>query len=559
MMTMQQRGRSRPIRPGARTEPNLSIVGRTTFLACQIGQSPMSTTDHGSSSFRTLRELWRSHKVAFVVTLCITMLAGLYMTLNMLPDVYEAKAVLVRRPSTRAAATRSLGTTVLSRDVLAAAAREMRLLAADALPSDRERVVDRLEGMLKVATPTPTEIAILGRGHDKTELVLLVNTVARTYVTRLATANDAATSQATSLREARARELEALAAEEKRHARELAAATAALDRFEAEHADVLGRTGSDPLKTLEELTAEHKEKSKALAALRTKVKALEAGAGILRDKLKTVPEFIETRETTTERDPERTMLEREIRLMERQLDQMLKTYTYKHPEVLKHQMNLLVKKRQLRQLKTRVETRVRSTREPNLEYAALKGKLDDKMVQLQEVRSALAELNGKPEALAKRTDALRELVGSHRMLTDKVATSTKRHQKAKTDLAAKTATPEAPVVTLEPAPEISRKADIGSVRLVGPRRSLWVTGAAVLSVVLGLAAMSVTFHLSPGFSSAYEVSRITGTGVYGTISAVAGTDAARRRRLRKLAKLGILLVLTAVAALAAGVMLSGTT
>ena len=96
-------------------------------------------------------------------------------------------------------------------------------------------------------------------------------------------------------------------------------------------------------------------------------------------------------------------------------------------------------------------------------------------------------------------------------------------------------------VAVEEAPEIGRPAAVGDVRLAGPRRSLWGIGVGVVSLLLGIAAMSVTFRVNPGFASAFEVAQLTETDVLGTVGAVVGTDAARRGRLRKWMTWGILL------------------
>ena len=515
----------------------------------------MNASDSPSGGFRRLRELWRTRWPVFVVTVCVTMLVGLYATLNVPRDVYEAKAVLLGRTAD-APAGPAFATRVLSRDVLETAARDMHLLRDDALPSDREPVVARLEGMLTVVSPGPAEIEIVARGHDPDELVRLVNAVAHAHVTRVAEAVESAESAARSRRETREAELRSLVDDEKKTSEALEAARAALARFEAEHADVLGAPGVDLQKTLNELADDLKETTRTVAELRGRAKTLEAGAEMLRDKLKAVTEFVETRETTVERDPERVMLEREIRLMERQLEEMLKTYTYKHPEVIKQQMNLLVKKRQLRELNTRVETQVRSTREPNPQYTALKGKLDDKMVELQQARSALEQVEGKPETLAKRVETLRALVGEHLTLADSVKKLSTRHQGAKSALETKQAEPADAEVAVAGAPVVRLEADRDSVRRAGPLRSLWFSATTLVALALGLGAMSTAFHLGPHFASAFEVSRVAGVTSLGTVGAVEGTEAARRRRLRRLVRAGVLAGVVIVTVAAAWVMLS---
>jgi uncharacterized protein involved in exopolysaccharide biosynthesis len=245
-----------------------------------------------------------------------------------------------------------------------------------------------------------------------------------------------------------------------------------------------------------------------------------------------VPEFIETKEVTTVPDPERGALEQDIRVMERQLEEMLRTFTFKHPDVIDLTKKIDAKRQQLEKLQGRVEDTVKQSKKDNPEYALLKGKLDDAEVKLQVDRGSLTRLSARQDGLAKRIASLQGLIGSYRKLKDNLAQAQKQYAEQETALRDRDNQLAAALKTVEPVPEISRPARVPTDP-VGPRRSLYFLAAWVLAMLGGRLAMSASYRMSHGFASEYELEQITGMSVAGSISAVDGTEAHRRERLRK--------------------------
>ena len=253
------------------------------------------------------------------------------------------------------------------------------------------------------------------------------------------------------------------------------------------------------------------------------------------------------------RDPERVKLEREIAGMEQQLQEMLKVYTFKHPEVIALQTEILLKKRQLRQFQDRVEDSVKSSKEQNPEYGVLKGKLDDAVVKLQIARSSLKPLQNQQQATIDRANALAEFVGPYRKLKDRLSSDVALQQEAEKTLKDKTAEMRSALASLEPRTEILKPAEVPT-RPSGPARSLYVVCSVILAFAAGLIGMSASCRFSPHFASEFELERLTGSTVAAGISAAAGTEAEARLRRRRRLRATTMIVILALAAAAVFVM-----
>ena len=514
----------------------------------------LGETSGGSKS----GELWRTHKLSFFLTGYAVMLAGLYLTLVALPNVYEAEAVLVVRsddPNRIVLPGGKFSPEIKSTTVLSSVAEGIGKLSANAPPTTRQSVVRELRDRLKVVERegpgAETEIRISSRGHDREELVQLVRATTQAYIDRCRKRDETRKGDLEKLRTAWA----GLSEDFQKASGELREANAALVKFRTENADALGQTGGDPEAALKRVVEQHTGTAAELEKTQADVAGLEAAEKLLRTRLKDVPEFIDKKEVTSIRDPERVALEREIGMMQRQLDAMLKTYTYKHPEVVALQTNLLVKKRQLRELNQRVDQSVKSTKEQNTQYTVLKGKLDDTVVRLQIARSSLESLRKNEATLKGRIGVLRKLTEAHRKLKAELAASEKTHLERETALQAKKKALDAATLAAEPVPEINTPVK-APTKPVGPPRSLYLVGVLIVSLLAARIAMSAAFRMSTRFGSAYELRRIADASVAATIRAVPGTKADRRRRRRKRIKLGWMLVLTGVVIAAALMMLS---
>ena len=266
-----------------------------------------------------------------------------------------------------------------------------------------------------------------------------------------------------------------------------------------------------------------------------------------------MPETVVTQEVTTVRNPEVVRLEKEIQQMQRQLEDLLKMYTFKHPEVIALQTDLLQKKRQLGALETRVDDSVKNSRAPNPEYALVKGKLDDTVVKLQVAKTALAPIASRRDAAAARVERLRAFVGPDRKLIERAAETAKLQQDNEALLKKTAEDLQAARAGLAPVPTLTRAAQ-SPVRPVRPNRTLFALFAVVAAALAGAFSVSAAAGLSPGFAGPAETERFAGAPVIGRVGAAQDTEAVglvrTRRRLYAAATLGI----AALTLLAAGVM-----
>ena len=503
------------------------------------------------SALRRLFRVWRTHTLSFAVVGAIVFMVGLHLSLNAVSDVYETKAVLVYTPadaSERANVATPVHSDVVTDDAVARAAEALERITPDTLPSTRKMIIDKLRGQLTVRTPDVGEIEIAARGSDTGTIVVLVNHVAAGYIARCEQDRRTFVENAGTRR----RELTALADALKEAEAALSRAREDVNTFETTHADVIRRSGPDLETATRELRKQHERMEAYARAVKVEITGIEQNRAFLVERLRTVPEFIETRETTTEPDSDRRRLEREIRAMEVDLKQKLTEYTRKHPEIIKREFDLLAKRRELRTLKRRVETTIKSRKEANPEYVDTKRRLNDAVTELQRKRNALKGASAEADRLARRIDALEGLIKPHRQRREALAAKTRLAAEAKNALDAKTREAAAERETAAPVPHVNRLASIETCRKVGPRRTLYLVGALAVALLAGVAASSTAFRLSPGFASAEEITRVTGVATVGAVSAVTGTEADRRRRLwkhvRLLALLGILAVVVASAA-----------
>ena len=505
----------------------------------------MTTLPHDTSTPSGLRELWRTHKLSFLVTASAVMLVGLHFALTVIPDVYEVQAVLVVRTPEGGGGLLGGGkydAEIRSTVILTAVAEAVAGPALDATPTARQAAIRELRERLKVVVQRDagpeTEIRISSRGHDREELVTIVGTAARTYVEDRRRRNTTKTEEAAKLRT----ELTGLSGDFEKANDLLGRTQAALETFRTENAEAMGEAGGDPDTALVRRLEEHHTTQADLAKTQADVAGLEAAEKHLRTTLTGVTQFVETKEVTTVPDPERVALEREIRMMQRKLEEMLRTYTTKHPDVVALETDVLLKKRQLRQLSQRVDQSVTSARKLNPEYAVLKGKLDDTVVKLQIARSSLKRLSDSDTSLKERIDSLRGIAVSHRKLKDDLARAQKDHDTRKTALEVKQKAFDVAAREVEPVPEINTPPKRPETP-VGPRRSVYLVAVLIVSLLAGRLAMSAAFRLGTGFRSAYELRRLTGTSVLATVGAVPGTPRARRERLRKCIRFGFVLAL----------------
>jgi len=514
----------------------------------------MSLPSQEKSQGPGLRELWHSHKMSFLIGATVVLLLGLYAAVVAVPNVYEAETVLAVHSGNTGGTvlfTRDFSSEITGNSVLAQVVKEIGKIAPDMSPSERQTAVDELRESLRIDVHSvsggETEIRISSHGRDGQELARLVNLTAQTYVADCRERNKTRVDEVETAR----REATRLSGDFQKAGERKTLTEAALKTFETEHADVLGGTGSDPDAVLKDLLEQQKTNAQALDKTQAEITGLETAEGLLRTRLKEVPKFIETKEVTTVPDPERTTLEHEIRVDERQLEEMLKTYTFKHPSIIELTKKIDEERKRLAQLRGRVEDTVKQSKQDNPEYALLKGKLDDAEVKLQVERGSLTRLSAVKEALAKRVPSLQGLIGSYRRLKDDLAEAQKQYAQQETALRDGNDRLATAAKAVEPTPEVLRPAETPTTP-VGPRRSLYYLGALLLAGLGGRLAMSAACRLSPGFASEYELEQITGVPVAGSISALPGTAACRREHLRKRIRLVVLaglavLVITAVA------------
>jgi capsular polysaccharide biosynthesis protein len=524
-------------------------------------QHTMSAPSQENPEGPRLRELWRTRKISFLIGAAVVLLLGLYAALVAVPNVYEAQTVLtVRSGDTGATAllTRNFASEITSNTVLVPVVEGIGKTPAGTSPSERQAAVDALRESLQIVnvhsvSGGETEIRISSRGASGKELAALVNLTAGTYVADCQKRTKAQSDSVEKLRQ----EAALLSGNFQKTAEQKTSAEEALKTFETEHADVLGEVGGDPDAVLKGFMEQQKTDTQTLDKTQAEIEELKTAADLLRTRLKDVPQFIETKEVTTVPDPERAALEHEVRMMERQLEEMLRNFTFKHPEVIELTKKIDAKRQQLEKLQGRVEDTVKQSKKDNPEYALLKGKLDDAEVKQQVERGSVSRLSLRQEGLAKRIASLQGLIGSYRKLKDNLAQAQKQYAEQETALRDRNNQLAAASKTVEPVPEIGRPAGVPTDP-VGPRRSLYFLAALILAMLGGRLSMSAAYRLSHGFASEYELKQITGMSVAGSISAMEGTEAARHELLRKRIRLVALVGLAALVIAAVAVILGNS-
>ena len=497
-------------------------------------------------------ERWRRHGLAFAAAAAVVLLAGFHVAWRVLPNEYETDAVLTTSaPDASGLMTGNDAADVTRPAVLEPAAERLKRVAPGASPAAREAAAAELREQLTVVAGAPgmgeTEVRVSARGGDAAGLANLVNAVAECYVSERASRNLAATQKAAGL----STETAALKSRLETLAPELESARAALSDFERQNPSALTDAGSDPDASLKTLLDETNQAASDYEKRQAEVAGLVEAEKLLRDRLKDVPEFSVTQEVTTVRNPELVALEREIRQMEKQLEDMLTRYTFRHPEVIALQTDLLLKKRQLQQLQQRVDDSVKTSKSQNPEYAVLKGKLDDTVVKLQVAKSALTPSANRKQSLAARFDALRAFLEPHRRLKTSLAQKEKLRQETESQIQAKSDELKAVQAALAPVPKLSRRAEVPATP-TGPQRGAYALLAAVLALGAGWLSMASARRLSPRFAGPGEVERFVPHGVVAAaVGAAEGTEAHGVERMRRRLYLATTLGIVAVALIAA--------
>jgi len=516
----------------------------------------MTSWSQESSGLQTLRELWRLHRLSFVVTASLVFVIGVFLLFTFLPDTYRAETVAEWAPDETAApyGERDFASEIQSPSVLSAAVTEMERLPADASSSQQHRTMEELARTISVSTARvpggPTEIRISSRSVSRESAALTADCVAQAWV--------ASRVKQYESEMAKLRQLEDTAGTLEKDVTEalerMKSAESALGTFETEQAGALAEAHGDFQTAQSQLAAELRGTQREIDRMRTELAGLEAAAIPLREKLKTVPEFIKTQEVTTKPDPRRTALEDDIRLMRRQLEEMLQTYTFRHPEVQRLQNNILLKQRELRELTGRVQDSVRSTENQNPEYAVFKARLEDTEVRLNTTRGSIERLVEKQRELEKHIDSFRQLSERHQALRTDLAAARRQHEEASKALEEKKQTFDSAKRRVEPAPRIVQAATIPT-EVTGPPKPPFVLGVLFLAALFGALGMSATSRLGTTFAGSSELARLTRLPLVGTLGAIRGTEAAGRRKRREKVGLILSLAMPAAALLAVGLML----
>jgi len=510
----------------------------------------MTVMPQPHSAFRLRSERWRRHALAFAAAAAAVLLAGFQVAWRVLPNEYETDAVLTTSAGNVPLMTGDYAADVARPAVLESAAERLKMVTPEASPAARQAAAAEIRERLTVVADAPrtgeTEVRVAACGRDAAKLAELVNAVAECYVSEREARNLAATQKTGAL----STEAAALKSRLETLAPELESARAALNDFERQNPSALTDAGSDPDASLKTLLDETNQAASDDEKKQAEVAGLEEAEKLLRERLKDVPEFVETREVTTVRNPELLALEREIRQMEKQLEDLLTRYTFRHPEVIALQTDLLLKKRQLRQYQERVDDSVKTSKLQNPEYAVLKGKLDDTVVKLQVAKSALTPSANRKQSLAARFDALRAFLEPHRRLKTSLAQKEKLRQETESQIKTRSDEMKAVQAMLEPVPKLARRAEVPATP-AGPRRAAWALLAAVLALGAGWLSMVSAHRLSPRFAGPGEVERFAGAPVAAAVGAAEGTEADGVERMRRRLYLATTLGIVAIALIAA--------
>jgi uncharacterized protein involved in exopolysaccharide biosynthesis len=503
------------------------------------------------------REFLRTRSAVFWTVSLLVFIAGLCLAVTM-GDVYRAQAVLTRPSGDHgpAVAGPDVASEVKSPAVMKAVARDSGELKSDAGPAEAEAAVEAVASRIDVAAAQTAqgdvEIRISVVGSKPEELANLANLTARSYV---AACERSATASRQNLdrRKTKLAEMKADCDNVSLRADE---AKKEYEAFLTKNVDILGGAATlDAEAAAAAIRSDLDKTVKALEAVPGEVQALEESEKLLRGRLKEVPETIEEKSVTSVPDPERVALERELRNLEMQREEMLKTYTPRHPDVVKILENIDTKRRQLKEIKDRTQDTVTNTRKPNPEYTLLKGRLDEVVVKLQYTKSSQKTLAEKRDALKTRVERVVSVTGEARRLSETETQAKKRAEELAAALRREETSVRAAGDSVGVAPKLLRPAEKPTVP-VGPDRVMIGVLALLVGLVTGFLATAGSWLFGGVFAGPLEVLPFAGIPVAGRIRIIEKTPAAegaRRRRMKRAAALAagllVAVVLLAVAAL----------
>ena len=457
----------------------------------------------------------------FAITYVVLMAAGLGVVV-LIPSVYRAQAVIQvlkaqgeptklttqDEPSYRKAVT--------SDNVLRAAADRLTQNAQPGSAGELETVSLLRRCMTVSVDPSKGWIEVAARSGNPGQAAACANAVAGAYIELEQKGNEEA-RKAFEPELARVEQLKNAATLKEKSLRE---AETALVAFDEESRTTLGNP---------DLVAARTELEHTIAEARTDqeaAKSLAVNEESLRKELAATPEFLELPATTTGPNPARTALEADIAREERELADLLKRFTEKHPLVIEKRSIVEQKKADLAKTEQKVSDTETRTRQTNPIYLQVKQNYDQARQKLQEANAKVEQQMHFLKEAQLRLGMLDERARKRTQLATEATRATAEANTAKKELA----DGQEHLQKLESSLVTTRLSQTAQRPTLpsGPERGWW-TAVVFVTAVLGATVASFGAGLLGGsYQSAWEIERHLGLPMLGKISQV--EEAERRKQ-----------------------------
>ena len=504
------------------------------------------TEEKGTATSQTLRDYLSiafRRKRYFVVPLVIGVVVTVVAVVTMEP-AYTAEALVRRRdygvirgagnvPLTvqTQATSAMIQTEIMMRDILKPVARRLWPEQTKDILTEEEdaspvmdQLLERLGENLEISAtrhgPGVDYVTIAAKSKDDPKwCAAAANALARTYEERFQTFDESTIES----------ELQFLEEQVRKYRQRLHEVQDELARFEKEHIESLPQQRGTLRGLVLGLRTQATDCEVGLKAAKEKVEHLQG-------RLETVPEVV-VAERVTKTNPEVQRLQEDIDALEATLAQLLVRMTEEHPTIKGLHSQIEAKKDKLAQLPATVVDS--ETEALNPEYLACKADLEAAHLEVKQLESTRARLEGEIEAHKKRAEGMLALEQEHQTLIreeaewqDQYAVLSRQLEAAKTRL--EQVNPALPGTIQKFGTEVKvlQEAVVPVTRPKGPQIKLLFVGLAA-SIFLGIGLVSVAEFVDNSFRGFDDVSAALSIPILGVLPVIETEQDVQRRASRK--------------------------
>jgi|GEM_PF-5192900 len=280
-------------------------------------------------------------------------------------------------------------------------------------------------------------------------------------------------------------------------------------------------------KEREDLEQKVRQTRTNLEIVETQVKSLVVSEENLKRELAATPEFLELPEKTIAPNPERAAMLADIAKEERELSEMLKRYTERHPEVIEKRAIIAQKKSDLSKLAERVSDTERRAQQPKPVYLQVKQNHDQAKMRLEEAQTRVVQQKDQVKQYEDRLGLVEERVRQRAQMETEAARVGREVADVKKEMSER----EDRVSRLERllvVPKVGEEA-VRPTLPSGPERGWWTAVVFLTAVGGATAGTFVAGVLGRSVESVWDIERQLKLPVLGKVSSI---DEAQRRKRR---------------------------